>query len=395
MRDTALVKPTMTHVRLQGDMLEVGWQGQNSQIFHPIWLRDNCRCEHCGDPAIGRRHLHVTDIDLNIKPVSQAIIENRLHIRWPDQHESCFTAQWLLENGYDDHHRREQSFRPPLWDEELRTNPPRLDFETVNQSDSGLLLALQNLRDHGLCFIENAPAIAGTLEKLTVKIGYPQTSNFGCVQDLVFDRTKASIANDIQALKPHTDEPYRASPPGILLFHCIDTDVNGAGYSLFIDGFEIAEQLRLEDPEGFEALIRYPQSFRRHFEGDVDLISKFPMISVDEFGHVNGVRINDRVAAPLSISADAVAVYYRGLKQLLTLAEDESRTMQLKLRPGDIAIFDNHRILHGRTQLTINGKRWLQWIQIERGDFYSTLRILSDKLGQPRDAKPLLRGSYG
>jgi len=68
--------------------------------------------------------------------------------------------------------------------------------------------------------------------------------------------------------------------------------------------------------------------------------------------------------------------------------------MKITLQPGDIAIFDNHRILHGRSDLTINGQRWLQWIQIERGDFHSSLRIIADRLGLVRDANPLLRGAY-
>jgi hypothetical protein len=38
---------------------------------------------------------------------------------------------------------------------------------------------------------------------------------------------------------------------------------------------------------------------------------------------------------------------------------------------------------------------WLQWVQIERGDFHSSLRILADRPGQPRDARPLMKGAYG
>ena len=68
--------------------------------------------------------------------------------------------------------------------------------------------------------------------------------------------------------------------------------------------------------------------------------------------------------------------------------------MHRTLQPGDIAIFDNHRVLHGRTDLTVDGKRWLQWVQIERGDFHSSLRILADRLGLARDARPLMRGAY-
>jgi hypothetical protein len=34
-------------------------------------------------------------------------------------------------------------------------------------------------------------------------------------------------------------------------------------------------------------------------------------------------------------------------------------------------------------------------VQIERGDFHSSLRILADRLGLERDARPLMKGAYG
>ena len=215
------------------------------------------------------------------------------------------------------------------------------------------------------------------------------------MQDLVVDQSKSSIANDIAGLKLHTDEPYRASPPGILLFHCVETDTTGGGSSIFMDGFEIAERLRIHDVRGFDALCCNIQSFRRHFKNDVDLIAEFSVLSIDEFGNLCGIRLNDRVAAPLGIAPAEVETYYRGLKYLLELAEEEEKALKLTLQPGDIAIFDNHRILHGRTELTLTGKRWLQWIQIERGDFHSSLRIIADRLQKQRHAQPLLRGAYG
>ena len=198
----------------------------------------------------------------------------------------------------------------------------------------------------------------------------------------------------MHALKVHSDEPYRASPPGILLFHCIKTDLEGIGSSTFLDSFEIAERVREQDPDGFAALSSNPQPFRRHFDGDVDIITEAPVISVDEFGNVMGTRINDRVGAPLSIPAEQVPAWYRGFQRLLELAEDEQRILMRTLRPGDIAIFDNHRILHGRTRLNMSGERWLQWVQVNRGDFYSRLRIQADKMGLDRGATALLRGSY-
>lgn len=389
------IKPGLAGASFDDGLLQLRWSDANSSSYHPIWLRDNCRCETCGDPAIGRRNLRLSRIDLDPKPVALEATAAQLDISWQDGHQSSYSSEWLRENAYDDEARASRAFKPRLWDRLFREQPPIFQYAQVDNDDDQLLQVLKQVRDLGLCFIRNAPAEAGIIEAFASRIGFPQESNFGRIQDLTVDHGKRSIGNDVQALKPHTDEPYRASPPGILLFHCVTTDINGTGCSTFVDGFEIAEILRDSDPEGFEALCRNRQPFRRHFQNDVDVIAEFPTITLDEFGNLGGIRLNDRVAAPLSIAPAQMQTYYRGMRQLLELSEDPAHSLQLTLQPGDIAIFDNHRVLHGRTRLTLDGKRWLQWVQIERGDFHSSLRIIADRLKLERDANPLLRGAYG
>lgn len=385
---------SLTSAGFRDGLIWLRWQDGFESSCHPLWLRDNCRCEACGDPAVGYRKLRLTALDPACRPGALEACDERLELTWDDGHHSVYPAQWLREQAYDDASRQARAFRPILWDDALRADFPLFDYATLGD-DEGLLDALHQVRDLGLCILRGAPAEPGVAEALTRRFGLPQESNFGRVQDLVFDPGKRSIAFDVKALKPHTDEPYRASPPGLLIFHCIHHDQAGAGSSLFMDGFELAQRLRAEDAEGFRALCDHAQAFRRHYADDVDLIAEFPILSLDEFGNLCGIRINDRVAAPLSIAPAQVEVYYRGLRGLLELAEDEDLMLKLTLQPGDIAIFDNHRILHGRSDLTINGKRWLQWLQIERGDFHSSLRIIADRLGRPRDTRPLLRGAYG
>ena len=376
--------------------LTVTWADAATCGFHAIWLRDNCRCALCGEASVGRRTLRLGNLDLHVS-IAQAKIHRhgaQVRITWSDHHAGEFSAEWLRQYRYDEDARQHRAFIPTLWDDDFRRNPPTHLYEDVINDEHAFLQVLHTVRDYGFCFLTGAPAEPGIAEKFADKIGFPQESNFGRIQDLMVDAQQRSIAFDVNELKPHTDEPYRASPPGLLLFHCITTDLTGTGSSTFLDGFEAAETLRREDPEGFAALTRNRQGFRRHFEGDVDLIAEFPVISLDPFGNLAGVRVNDRVASPPCIEYDEIPLYYRGMQRFLQLAEDENRFIKKTLRPGDIAIFDNHRILHGRTKLTVNGKRWLQWVQVERGDFHSTLRILAGKINIERDELPLLRGAY-
>ncbi len=389
----------MTRLSNEGTQVTLRWNDGTSSCFHAIWLRDNCRCSHCGEPSTGRRTLRLSQIDLSVTLTDARLVQSGsgecIRVAWSDGHQGEFGTVWLKEHAYDARSRRMKSFHPALWTNGLRENPPSMPFEEVMTADSAFFDLLNIIKNHGLCLVDGASASPGTAEKLARRIGFLQTSNYGKVMDLIADKRHRSMANDADPLKPHTDEPYRASPPGILLFHCVEAGEDGVGTSTFLDGFEAAETLKREDPEGFSALTRNNQTFRRFFDGDVDLICEFPVISTDQFGNVCGVRVNDRVAAPTCIDPGQITDYYRGMKRFLQLSEDPDRMIRKILEPGDIAIFDNHRILHGRTRLKFRGRRWLQWVQVERGDFYSTLRILSDKLERNKDARPLLRGAYG
>ena len=381
-----------------GTTLSISWDSGNNSSFHSIWLRDNCRCARCGDPAIGRRTLRLSSLDLGVT-INRAVITDEesglvVSLQWSDGHRGDFGLDWLREHRYDDEARSGRYFSPRLWDAAFIADPAVFAFGEVAKDETTFHDLLLAVRRYGLAFLRDAPTTPSTLESFARRIGYIQENNFGRVQDLVVDPGKRSIANDVHELKPHTDEPYRASPPGIILFHCIETDVSGGGCSTFLDAFEAAGALRQEDPDGFYALVRNRQGFRRFFDGDVDLVAEFPLISLDESGDICGVRVNDRVHAPTCIPAEEVPVYYRGLHRFLQLVEDDGRMLKKVLRPGDMAIFDNHRILHGRSHLTVNGRRWLQWVQLERGDFHSTLRITADRLGIERDALPMLRGAY-
>ncbi|MGI9319614.1 MAG: TauD/TfdA family dioxygenase [bacterium] len=381
------------------DRILVSWSDGSESVFYAIWLRDNCHCELCGDASIGRRNLRLTDLDLDIAIKQIVMVSEKgrsdLEIKWSDGHCGRFSADWLYLHRFLDKKEIKCVRTHTPWTQDFVSNPPSLSFDTVVNDPDTMLELLHCVRDNGLCLMHNAPAKPGILETFAQKIGHPQESNFGRIQDLVADKSKRSIANDIDPLKPHTDEPYRASPPGILIFHCIETDLSGAGESIFLDGFSAAESLRAQDPEGFRALTENDLIFRRHFEGDVDLSTAFPVISLTPDGEVCGVRINDRVSAPTPLDPDALPAFYRGMQILLGYTEDESRWIKHALRPGDFAVFDNHRVLHGRTRLSLHGRRWLQWAQVERGDFHSALRILSDGIGRDRSSLPLPRGAYG
>ena len=388
--------PELDRVERLADALRVTWKDGEAATFHFVWLRDNCLCEICGDPVIGKKDFRIVMMPVDIAPSAVEMASpTGLRVEWSnDGHVSHFESRFLRDHSYEEDARRARRFQPTLWDRAYLKVPPSRPYDEASGSDAAFYDALSTVREYGLCFLTGAPVEVGVLESFASRIGYIQENNFGRIQELTVDPAKRSVAFSDRRLVPHNDEPYRASPPGILLFHCIETSPEGGGQSEFVDAFKVAEILRQEDPEGFEVLASQRQAFRRHFDGDVDLQAEFPVISLDEFGSLAGVRINDRVAAPLSIAHQHVVPFYRAYRRLLELTGRADLTIARTLQPGDVAIFDNHRILHGRAGFDLKGPRWLRWAQIERGDFFSTLRVLEDKLGAPREDRRMLRGAY-
>ena len=86
--------PSLTSASLDNDRVHLGWSDSRSSAYHPIWLRDNCRCESCGDPAIGRRKLRLTEIDLNSKPQKLEAEPEWLRVTWLDGHRSQYSSRW-------------------------------------------------------------------------------------------------------------------------------------------------------------------------------------------------------------------------------------------------------------------------------------------------------------
>jgi transposase len=91
--------PRLTSASFDNGLVELCRSDATGSSFHPIWLRDNCRCASCGDPATGYRNLRLTTLDLEDRPVTLAAAATQLRITWQDQHETVFSSAWLREHA--------------------------------------------------------------------------------------------------------------------------------------------------------------------------------------------------------------------------------------------------------------------------------------------------------
>lgn len=110
----------------------------------------------------------------------------------------------------------------------------------------------------------------------------------------------------------------------------------------------------------------------------------------------NAPPINDRVAAPLVLPPDVIEPSYAAFAKLLRLCDRKEARIEIGLRPGDLMLIDNDRILHGRTGFVEGaGPRHFQQAHVARTDFHSRLRILGWRLGSADADLYLQPGSAG
>jgi trimethyllysine dioxygenase len=157
------------------------------------------------------------------------------------------------------------------------------------------------------------------------------------------------------------------------ILHCIQKNCEG-GDNFLIDGFQVANKLKDQYPDVFKRLTNtlvtgeYIEEGRHH---------KYcaPIIKVDAItDEVKQVRFNLYDRAPMNtVPLNKVRQFYSDLKHLAREFENPDNRISFKLEPGTVMIFDNWRILHGRSKFT--GKRTMTGCYVMRTEYESALRV--------------------
>ncbi len=370
-------------IQQERNKLFLNWADGHRSTFHYIWLRDNCYCSICGDPKHGEKRFQITDVPMDIEPLSVTWdSSNTLEILWkPDGHKSLYNTQWLRQHCYSHIERENRQYRPIFGDSKIVSNLPEIAYEQVINGNSGRLKLLENLRDYGLCFVRNMPPEKGKLEAFAQSFGPLLETNYGRIFEIIVDpeESQKSVANSEIDLIPHTDDAYQYAPPGIIFFHCLIANNDGSGQSIFVDGFQIAETLRQEDSEAFNLLCRYEVSFRKYYSKRIDMQFSSPVFGLDSGGNVKEVRISNLFPAPLDLPEEIMEPFYGAYRKLMQLYTDSRYYLKQSLQPGDLVMFDNHRILHGRTGIgRQNQRRHLRYCSVDRDYFHSWWRLLNN-----------------
>jgi gamma-butyrobetaine dioxygenase len=370
--------------------LLIDWDDGRRGIFPYIWLR------HAQFfPLMGRSEQHDAQEfrlpeDATTLSIDTATLEaETVVIHWAQDDSVTRHALLTLHDAcLSSDARQVRHHSPRLWLAQDASQFHRFEATDLEQPQRRLEL-FNHLRDFGIALISGLPVVAGTLESVARYFGPVRQTHFGSLFDIRSkpeDRTGSgqnigSTAANSQA--PHTDEGWRHGPPGINFFHCLRSHADGGGASIFVDGIGAAEALRSSDPNAFELLATVPLLFVAERNPEERFRSRARVIALDNDGEIRGIRITDRTLPALDLPVEQIESAYHALGQFYKLLLMPKHVFEHLLQPGELVIFDNHRVLHGRRAFDPQtSERWLQQLSVDREEFHSRFRQLAEAQGR-------------
>ncbi|XP_060621951.2 gamma-butyrobetaine dioxygenase isoform X2 [Anolis sagrei] len=362
----------------------IHWEDGSKSLYPSVWLRDNCQCPDCYLHSAKARKLLLENLDVDIEAKDIGVTESKkVHIIWPDDHTSEFEAEWLKKRCFSEQARakvQEELFLPDrqCWGSDLHL--PTMAFEEVLHSDTSAYKWLTTLKKMGIVLLTGAASRQGELLKLGQRIGFLRLTFYGPTWQVQDKADANNVAYTTEKLSFHTDYPVLQFPPGIQLLHCIKQTPAG-GESEVVDGFHVANKLKELNPQAFKILT---STFVNFTDVGVDycdfsMESKQRIIDIDEKGQVIRINLNNATRDTIfDVPAEKVKPFYAALKDYVDLLNSTDNKYTYKMKPGEIVVFDNWRLLHGRQsyQSGIEISRHLEGAYADWDVVMSRLRIL-------------------
>ena len=350
-------------IERDGHEVELSW----------TWLRDHARDASSFLESAQQRI--VTPLEVAQAGVGTAELDESgsvLRVSWSGGPATEFDVDWLFSLGGADR-MCTVTAAAEAWlgpDITRRINP--LAFGEVTMTDEGRRSMLHDLWSDGLTVIRDVPCNTDATRLVLERIGYVRSTIFGDMWEFRSDGGFDDTASTPLEITPHTDGTYSHDAPGLLGLHCHRYDAQG-GENVFVDGLAIAERL---SPEARDVLSAVDIPGRYIGDGS-HLMTKRPVLRFEGADLVQ-VSYNHHDRAPFLLPEPQMSAMYAALFEFDALANDPTLQFELAMRPGDMLIFDNWRLLHGRRAFV--GERLIAGGYINREDFESTTRLS----GRPR-----------
>ena len=231
----------------------------------------------------------------------------------------------------------------------------------------------------GFVIVNNTSKDEGTVIKFAELFGPVRTTNLGKLFDVVSKPKANDLAYTSLGIKAHTDNPYRKPMPGIQILHCIANEAKGGDSSL-VDGYAVAEYLKKNEPDMFKILTTTNVLFK-FIDKDIILENWGKLIELDHNDEYLQSRFSGRLDYVPYLKPSQLKNFYEARKKRYHLYESEEFELNFRLESGMLMMFDNIRVLHGRTEYDVNtGFRHLQGCYIDHDSTEGKLRRLRSSL---------------
>ena len=355
--------------------LRVKFRDGREDVFQWMWLRDHCREPDSYDTRTAQRELWTADLPANVRADSFDLSKDgtTLSVRWRDEdltsrYDASFLAEFVLTPGQHSSSRLDR--KPESWD----TTKVQRRLAPVAYADlekSGVAKMLDQIDQLGFALIQGCPQDPDSVARIARGVGYVRETIFGGIWSFESNDQMADTAYTPKALRPHTDSTYSHDAPGLQLLLCLAYEAEG-GESVLVDGLRIAERLRDTHPAAFETLTRIPVPGQYLGDG-AHLVAERPAIRLGANGQVEQISFNNYDRAPFRLPDADMAAFYEAIRAFDLLANDPDMQWRKILAPGELIIFDNWRVLHGRS--AFSGYRKMAGCYLNREDFESALRV--------------------
>ncbi|WP_339442926.1 MULTISPECIES: TauD/TfdA family dioxygenase [Pseudomonas] len=342
-----------------------------------LWLREQSPDAEAVDSLTRQRLFDSHLLDENLSLISVALLpDSKAELVFSDGHRAVYEAAQILAETQP--HSTGPS--PQSWDSTLALAEVTHEWPEM-ENDESFAAALQSYLRYGFIVLRDVPNDKEQVLQVGSKFGYVKETNFGKYFEVYTKPLSNDLAYRSVRLGPHTDNPYRDPVPGIQLLHCLINETTG-GLSTLVDSVSVVEALKREDREGYELLRDVPVRFR-FVDMGVELVASRPMIDVDEQGRVVGVHYSPRLDQLPLLSHEKLQKFHRARKRLAELFNSHRYELKFRLQAGELMLFDNNRVLHGRTSYNPNeGLRHLQGCYIDRDGPLERFSEISKRIAQ-------------
>ena len=349
-------------------------QGAKKEI-HPFWLRERVNSNNFLDQKTQQRLFDPTMLK-NSSEISKVNISDKfLEVSFKDG----AYAKLVIENIIKEFEKDNELYfiNKISWKSDFQNN----NIYKFNKNFFEEKIMYESLLDfykYGFVIFENVPTQDNFIVNFANSIGSIRRTNFGEFFNVKSKPNPNDLAYTSLPLAPHTDNPYRKPVPCIQLLHCIENEVGG-GLSTLVDGLAVTEELKKEHPSFFQILTEIKVRFQ-FVDDNVVLEDWAEMIQLDENKRLKQVRFSPRLDFVPLMDKEKLELYYAARNKISEMYNSKKFRIEFKLKPGDLLMMDNYRLLHGRTEYNANeGNRFLQGCYIDYDSTEGKLKHLKRK----------------